>query len=229
MNGLSMLLENSNKVIRHAVQNLEEGVLKRRIHDQFVINMTYSPDEDIKGDIDVIAKGSSSLIERAAIRQRRVELLSAISNIPEAQMPGIATVMSKIKLAILSDTAKDLDIQAEKFPTEEEIEKAIAQFQESQKQQPPQKDPRVEAAEIAYKSRIEDQQLEMKDRQLQRDHQLKVEQLRLAGTQQSMERAGQRTFDQEKMKMAERLMKTQEESKRFQQEMDIKKQQGTGI
>jgi hypothetical protein len=73
MNGLAMLLENSNKVIRHAIQNLEEQVLKPRVYDQYLINMLYAKDEDrILGDIEIVARGSSSLIERASIRQRRV-------------------------------------------------------------------------------------------------------------------------------------------------------------
>jgi hypothetical protein len=216
-------------VIRHAVTNLENGVIIPRIHDQFLINMEYSPDKSIKGDIDVVARGSSSLIERAGIRQRRVELLTAINNTPESQIPGMDGIIAKARLAILTETAKDLDIAKEKFPTDEEIDQIIAQWQEAQQKNSQPKDPRVEAAEIAYKSRIEDQQLEMQDREKQREHTLKVEQLRLAGIQAQMEKSDQKTFGAEKAKMTADLLKMKQKDAQFNKELEIKKQKGTGI
>jgi hypothetical protein len=229
MNGLSMLLENSNKVIRHAVANLEQGVIIPRIHDQFLINMLYDPDERIKGDIDVVARGSSSLIERSGIRQRRIELLTAINNTPESQIPGMDLLMQKARMAILTETAKDLDIESNKFPTDEEIEEILVQFAELRKNQQQPKDPRVEAAEIAYKSRIEDQKLEMEDREKQRSHQKEVEQMRLSGLQMQMEKSGQLTFEKDKANMTKDLLKMQQNEQHFNKEIAVKQQKGTGI
>jgi len=227
--GLSMLLENSNKVIRQAVSNLEEGVLRRRIYDQFLINMIYENDEKIKGDIDVVVRGSSSIIERASIRQRRTELLQAINNSPESQMPGMDALIAKIRMAILVDTAKDLDIEADRFPTNDTIDKLIDQYMQQKQQQQQPQDPRVEAAMIAYKSRIEDQKLEMEDREKQREHTLKIETMRLDGLRMQSEQAGNKSFEAKKMDMTARMLDLKQKQAQFNQEMDVKRTQGSGI
>lgn len=229
MHGLAMLLENSNKVVRHALENLESGVMIPRIHDQFLINMRYDPDPEIKGDIDIIALGSSSLIERAGIRGRRVELLQAIANTPESQIPGMDMLMARVRLAILTETARDLDIDSDKFPAEDEVDKILDEYNKMRQKQGSPKDPRVEAVEIAYKSRIEDQKLEMEDRQKQREHRVKIEQMRLEGLQIQQDTAGQRAFDAKKLDMAKDIAKMNQEDNQFNREMQVKQQQGTGI
>jgi hypothetical protein len=97
-----------------------------------------------------------------------------------------------------------------------------------QKQGAP-KDPRVEAAEIAYKSRIEDQKLEMEDRQRQRDHQIQLERMRLEALQMQQQTASQSSFDSKKIDMAKDMAKMQQENNQFDREMQVKQQQGTGI
>jgi len=229
MHGLAMLLENSNKVIRHALKNLETDLMIPRIHDQFLINMLYDPDQEIKGDIDIVALGSSSLIERAGIRGRRVELLQAISNTPDSQIPGMDMLMARVRIAILTETARDLDIESDKFPDDEEIDKILAEYNQMRQKQGAPKDPRVEAAEIAYKSRIEDQKLEMEDRQRQRDHQIQIERMRLEALQIQQQSARQSSFDSKKIDMAKDMAKMQQENSQFDREMQVKQQQGTGI
>jgi len=229
MHGLAMLLENSNKVIRHALKNLETDLMIPRIHDQFLINMLYDPDQEVKGDIDIVALGSSSLIERAGIRGRRVELLQAISNTPDSQIPGMDMLMARVRIAILTETARDLDIESDKFPDDEEIDKILAEYNQMRQKQGAPKDPRVEAAEIAYKSRIEDQKLEMEDRQRQRDHQIQIERMRLEALQIQQQSARQSSFDSKKLDMAKDMAKMQQENNQFDREMQVKQQQGTGI
>jgi len=229
MNGLSMLLENSSKVIRHAVENLEEGVVVRRIYDQFLLNMLYDTDVSVKGDISVVARGSSSLIERAAIRQRRIELLNAIQNTPETQIPGMDGIIEQIRLAILTETAKDLDIESDRFPEEEEIMQLLAEYRKMKQNQQAPKDPRVEAAQIAYNSRIEDQKLEMEDREKQRDHVIKVEQMRLTGIQSQMEKSGQSKFEAEKTKMTKDVLTLKQKDRHFNAELQLKQEGKTGL
>jgi hypothetical protein len=226
MGGLSMLLENSNKVIRRAVSNLERGVMIRRVHDQFILNMLYERDNSIKGDIEVVAKGSSSLIERASIRQRRVELVNAMSSIPETQQPGMDALFGRIRMAILHDTAKDLDIQSEMWPTEEEIAAAM-EAGANQPEPPP--DPRVQAAQIAADARIEDQKLEMEDNLAKREHQLQIKQMDLQAVSMQNDKAAARADDRTKVEMAEKLASLTEKRAQFNQEKQLKNQHGTGI
>jgi hypothetical protein len=226
MGGLSMLLENSNKVIRRAVSNLERGVMIRRIHDQFVLNMLYEPDKSIKGDIEVVAKGSSSLIERASIRQRRIELINAMAGIPETQQPGMDALFGKIRMALLHDTALDLDVRSEMWPTEEEIQAAM----EAGAQQPePPPDPRVQAAQIAADARIKDQELEMQDGEAKRQHQMAIKQLEMDAMNRQNEGAQARAMDKTRMEMAEKLARLKEQRSQFEKETALKSQHGTGI
>jgi hypothetical protein len=203
--------------------------MSRRIYDQFLLNMLYDSDDAIKGDIDVIARGSSSLIEKASIRQRRVELLNALANTPETQIPGIDSIVEQIRLSILIETAKDLDIESERFPDEEEIIKILTEYRKMKQQQKTPKDPRVEAAELAYKGRIEDQKLEMEDRDKQRAHQLKVEQMRLQGLQEQMDKSGQAKFEAEKTKMAASILSMKQKDKQFNAELNLKNQGKSGV
>ena len=225
MQGLAMLLENSSKIIRHAVQNIENSVVARRVRDQFYLNMMYEPDESIKGDLDVIIRGSSAIIEKASIRQRRVELLTMMNNIPETQALG--TIYSKIRLGILTDTAKELDIDPDNFPAEDEIVQALEAMAQQASQQP--KDPRVEAAEISANARIEDQQLEMQDRVVQREHQLKIKTMELQGLREVQDSAGSRQFDQKKMELTADITKLRQKQAAVQAELGLKQQGKTGI
>jgi len=117
--GLSMLMGAASRgikmVISH-VDNMNEGAVGR-LYDY---NMIYDPDEEIKGDCNIVARGSSSLIAKEQQMQRRSEFLSATANPIDVQIIGL-----KNRSKMLMQQAKDLDIHLE---DDDDLQKQISDF-----------------------------------------------------------------------------------------------------
>ena len=92
--------------------------------------MRYEDDADLKGDVNIVARGANSLVVKDSAQQRRSEFLQVALNSPVAQqvvgMEGIA--------ALLHEQAKTLDMDADEIvPTPEQMkwkqfEQAMAQM-----------------------------------------------------------------------------------------------------
>lgn len=78
--GLSMLMDSTTKGIRAAIGHIDGGVITQAIEMLWTKNMMYEDDPEIKGDVKIVARGSSSLVSKEARRQRAYELLSATAN-----------------------------------------------------------------------------------------------------------------------------------------------------
>ncbi|MEI2418946.1 hypothetical protein V6O07_01630, partial [Arthrospira platensis SPKY2] len=55
--GLSMLMGSAGKGIRQVVMHIDHDVLHPIVRRQFIYNMRYDPDENIKGDVEIVPKG----------------------------------------------------------------------------------------------------------------------------------------------------------------------------
>lgn len=104
--GMSMLMTNAGKSIKQVIANIDEHVIKPCIDRLYYYNMRYSDDPDLKGDVNVQARGAASLMEKESAAQRRNEFLQVALNSPAAQqvvgMEGIAE--------LLRQAAKTLDM-----------------------------------------------------------------------------------------------------------------------
>jgi len=60
--GMSMLMNSANVVLRRVVKSFDDGITKPFIHRMYDWNMQNSDKEDIKGDFEVDARGSSALL-----------------------------------------------------------------------------------------------------------------------------------------------------------------------
>ena len=73
--------------------------------------MRYSDDPDLKGDVDIVARGAASILEKESAQQRRNEFLTVALNSPAAQqvvgMEGIAE--------LLRQAASTLDMNVDKI------------------------------------------------------------------------------------------------------------------
>jgi hypothetical protein len=69
----------------------------------------------------------------------------------------------------------------------------------------------------------------MEDRDKQRDHTLKVEQMRLTGIQSQMEKSGQSKFEAEKAKMTKDVLTLKQKDRHFNAEIQLKQEGKTGI
>lgn len=78
MGGLSMLLGQANIVIKDLVANWDDGITTPFISSMYHWNMKFSRDDTIKGDFDVKARGSSSLIAKEVRSQSLAQFVSTL-------------------------------------------------------------------------------------------------------------------------------------------------------
>ena len=106
--GLSMLMGAAGKGIRQVVMHIDSDVVKPIVLRQFVYNMRYDPDESIKGDVEVLAKGAVNLAVKETVNVRRIEFLNATANPIDAEILG-----RDGRSAILREVAKGLQMPVE--------------------------------------------------------------------------------------------------------------------
>jgi hypothetical protein len=103
--GLSMLMGAAGKGIRQVVMHIDSDVVKPIVHRQFVYNMRYDPDETIKGDVEVLAKGAINLAVKETVNLRRIEFLNATANPIDLEIIG-----KEGRATILREVAKGLQM-----------------------------------------------------------------------------------------------------------------------
>jgi hypothetical protein len=125
--GMSMLMNNAGKAIKHVIANVDQNVLQPLIERLYFYNMRYGDDPDLKGDVQVIARGANSLIVKENQQQRMNEFLQlALTNPVVNQIVGEEAIA-----AILRQTAKQLDMDTDKLVPPAEVIRARV-FQQQQ-------------------------------------------------------------------------------------------------
>ena len=76
--GLSMLMGAVNIVIKDLITAWDEGITQPFIRAMYAWNMKFNSDDSIKGDYDVVATGSASLIAKE-VRARQLNELAAMT------------------------------------------------------------------------------------------------------------------------------------------------------
>ena len=128
--GMSMLMTNAGKSIKQVIANIDEHVIKPCIDRLYYYNMRYSDDPDLKGDVNIQARGAASLMEKESAAQRRNEFLSVALNSPVAQqVVGLEGVAE-----LLRQAAKTLDMNPDDIVPSKEMMK-LKEIQAQQVQQ----------------------------------------------------------------------------------------------
>lgn len=127
--GLSMLMESANKGIKDAIRHIDRGVMRRVIEALWLYNMQYSDDPSIKGDVNVVARGSSAMLIREQTHMLRQQFLQMTAN--DIDM-GIVGMEGRRKL--LESTAEKLDMPG-LIPTQEQMEHNLGEQQQAQQAQ----------------------------------------------------------------------------------------------
>ena len=95
--GLSMLISNAGKGIKQVISNIDQNVIVPAIERLYQDNLRYAQDPDLIGDVNIVAKGASSLVIKEAEAIRRQEFLTLVLNSPVAQqivgMDGAAELL----------------------------------------------------------------------------------------------------------------------------------------
>lgn len=122
--GMSILMGNANVALKSTLKNIDDFLIVPLISSLYHWNMEWSDNEKAKGDLKVVARGSTSLIQREVRSQRLLQFLSLISN------PIDMAIVKRKEL--LTEIAKSMDINPEEvLKTEKELE-LEAQIQQQQ-------------------------------------------------------------------------------------------------
>ena len=80
MGGLSMLMGALNVNLKELVKNFDDNVTEPFITALYHWNMTLNPKEEIKGDFEIQARGSSSLVAKEVQSERLIKAVEVSSN-----------------------------------------------------------------------------------------------------------------------------------------------------
>lgn len=103
--GMSMLMGNANKSMKQVVANIDNSVMTPLLERLYFYNMKYSEDNELKGDVTIVARGSNSIVAKETAQVRRNEFLQATANPIDMQIMGIDG-----RATLLRETAKQLDV-----------------------------------------------------------------------------------------------------------------------
>lgn len=78
--GMVMLFNNANTVLRLRVKLYDDGITSPHVTRYYDWNMANNPDEKIKGDMEVDARGSTALLEKDIQNQATLNLSNITSN-----------------------------------------------------------------------------------------------------------------------------------------------------
>ena len=129
--GISMLMGAANGTIKTVIKNVDDYLLRPLGEGLFRFNMQFDFDPEIKGDLEVKARGTESLMANEVRSQRLMQFLQVASN------PALAP-FAKFQY-IIREIAKSLDLDPDKVTND--INEAAIQaelmkgFQQEQAQQ----------------------------------------------------------------------------------------------
>lgn len=218
LGGMQMLMNNTNVVTRRLVKQFDDKLTKPHIRRYYDFNMAYSEKENIKGDMDVDARGSSALLVRDIQNQAFTNLLAAGGN------PVYAPFIDAKKLfenALKAQHVKPSDVM--------KSDEQIAAEAEAAKNAPQPQDPRIASATIMAQARVHESdnraatqrealQTNLQETQLDRDLAL----IKLA-------QESKLSFDEIKAALAETAMKIRSQRDLAANETKLRVTTGEGI
>lgn len=230
--GMTMLNNNASTVMRRIARTFDDRITKPHIRRYYDWLLTYGEDESEKGDYQIDARGSSSLVERDLQNQFLAQTLQLSLN------PAFGIDPKKA----LKEYLASQRIDARKI---EYTEEELAQMQQAQAQQP--QDPRAITAEASLKvaqirseaevnkaqAQIQSDQTEMQLRMqdAREDRQFRLQELQMNREIKMLELANSQKISLDKIKaqLADTAMKEKNKRELYVAEADLKMRQGSGI
>ena len=128
--GMAMLMANASRGVKFVLSGIDSNIIAPSVREIYIFNMLFDPDESIKGDLEVVARGMSSIMESEQTTLRMIEFMNMLSNnevyLSIVGMEGIAKLLRK--------SIKSLNIVPDDIvPSDEKI--AMQQQQRMQQQQ----------------------------------------------------------------------------------------------
>lgn len=104
--GMSMLMANAGKSMKQVLANIDNNIFTQAIERLFFYNMKFSDDDELKGDVSIVAKGANSVAAKESAAMRRNEYLLTVAN-----NPVLSQIVGPEGLgALLREGAKTLDM-----------------------------------------------------------------------------------------------------------------------
>ena len=123
--GISMLMGAANVALKSTIKNIDDFLIRPMIESMFHFNMEFGTNERAKGDLKIVARGSTALVQKEVQSQRLLQFLSLVSNPMDSQL------VDRGKL--LRDIAQSMDIDpADVIKSQEQL---IAEQQAALQQQ----------------------------------------------------------------------------------------------
>ncbi len=221
--GKSIAYSAANVWMKRAVKNFDDQITTPLISRFVDWEMQYNEDASIKGDMKIIARGTSALIEAEGQVQRTLSLVEAAKDVP---MP----IKRRINMLRAMAKAMRLD-DADILPDDDEV-RAFEEAEKKAREQGPPMDPEM--------ARIEIRKAEIADNQAEREHSLAIEKqradIRLAEIASreglTIEQARQRYGIEElklEAQLADRQAQREHDAQKFNAELVTKQRMGTGI
>lgn len=126
--GMSMMITNAGKTIKKVLSSLDFNIIAPSVDGAFTFAMRYVADPDIKGDLQVYARGAMSLVVKDAAAARRNEFLQITANPFDMEIIG-----KEGRANILREQSKALDMDAEVIPSVTAVR--LQQYQAAQQAQ----------------------------------------------------------------------------------------------
>jgi len=109
---MSMLMGAANVALKSTIKNIDDFLMEPMITALFHWNMEFGTNEKAKGDLKVIARGSTALVQKEVQSQRLLQFLSLVSN------PTDIGLVDRTQL--IRDIAKSMDIDPDEIVKSEE-------------------------------------------------------------------------------------------------------------
>lgn len=117
--GLSMMVGNASKTIKELVGNIDRNVTAPAVKRAYEWTLMYAPHKQLRGDVNIVARGALSLMVKETAQVRRNEFLRATANSIDMQIIGV-----KGRAALLRESAKSLDMDVDDIVPDEAVMKA---------------------------------------------------------------------------------------------------------
>lgn len=226
--GMQMLMNASNVVLRRLVKQFDDMITKPHIGRYYDFNMLYSDKDELKGDFDVDARGSSALLVRDIQNQAFMNLLAAGANPVFQPLVDPKKLFEKALQAQHVDP-KDIMRSEEEIKENERLAReqgpqdpriAVAQLRAQTDKELAQFNQQSDLEELKLKKQIADEERQFRLNELQMT--LNIEMVKLAQTKEL-------TLDQIKARLTETALNNQTKKQLFDQEQTLKLATGQGI
>lgn len=124
--GIAMLMGAASVTIKNIVHNMDHYLFQPLGEALFAYNMQFNKNIEVRGDLEVKARGTSSLIQREAKLEKLLQFLQIVSN--PALLPYINMG------AYLEELAKQLDMDKDKLLNDPDLAQMLAAMQQQGQQ-----------------------------------------------------------------------------------------------